>query len=113
AQGPTERAAELALLIVQRAAERVGRRQRLFTVVVERLTVDGVRSRLRHDVDESAVRPPDFHRRAAPYHLEFSNRGLREEEHPLVAAALIALQRIVEVDAVDGDVRVDRSLARD
>jgi hypothetical protein len=38
---------------------------------------------------------------------------LREEERRFIAAALIALERIVEVGAVDRDVRVDRPLARD
>ena len=72
-----------------------------------------VGSRLGHHVHESAIGPPDFGGRAAANHLELAHGGLREEEHAFVAAALVSLQRVVEIGAVDGDVRVDRSLTGD
>ena len=108
-----ERPAHLTLLVVEAAIERVGRGQRPFAVVVEPFAMQLVGSRLGDHVHESAIGPPDFGGRAAANHLELAHGGLREEEHAFVAAALVSLQRVVEIGAVDGDVRVDRSLTGD
>ncbi len=110
---PPDGAAELVLLIVQRAAEGVGRGQAAVAVEIEELAVDRVRARLGHDVDEAGGRAADAGGGAGAHHLELLDRGLGEEEDPFVAAALVALQGIVEVGAVDGDVGVDRALAGD
>ncbi len=110
---PADGAAELVLLVVQRAAEGVGRRHSAVAVEVEELAVDRVRARLRHDVDESRGRTADAGGGPGPHHLELLDRGLGEEEDALVAAALVALERVVEVGAVDGDVGVDRALPGD
>ena len=72
-----------------------------------------VGARLGDHVDEPAVGAAHFRRRAAANHLELADGGLRKEEHAFVAAALVSLQRVVEIGAVDGDVRVDRSLTGD
>ena len=108
---PAKRTTELLLLVIQRAIERVGRRQRFVAAEIEPLAVHGVRSGLGDDVDEPAVGASDFRARSAPDHLEFEHRGLGKEEHRVVAAALVALQRVVEIGAVDRDVRVDGPLA--
>jgi len=55
----------------------------------------------------------DLGRRAPADHLELPDRRLREEEDPFVAAPLVPLERVVEVGAVEGHVRVDGSLACD
>ena len=112
-QGAASRTAELILLVVQLLIERVSGGQLAIAVVVEGITARVVGARLGDDVDEAGRGAADVGAGARAHDLELVDRRLREEEHRLVAAALIALQRVVEVGAIDGDVRVDRALARD
>src|SRR5262245_27814026 len=104
-------AAELFLTVVQLAVEGVLRRESLVAQIEECVAANGVRTGFGDDVHETAAGAADFGARAAAHHLEFANSRLREEEGRLVAAALVALQRIVEVSTINGHVRVDRPLS--
>ena len=112
-QGAAERSAELVLLVVQLPVERIGRCQRPVAVEVEEVAARRVGAGLRHHVHKAGRRPAHFGAEAGAHHLKFIDRRLREEEHRLVPAALVALQRVVEVGAVDRYVRVDRPLTGD
>ena len=61
-------------------------------------------------VDKAGVGATNFGSGPAANHLEFADGRLGEEEGGLVATALISLEAIVEVSAVDGDIAVDRAL---
>src|SRR5205814_900259 len=96
--------------VVQLAIEGIGRGEAGVPGKAEHLAMHRIASRLGHYVDETGGRPPYLRSRAGADDLEFLDRRLGKEEDRFVATALVALQRIVEVCSIDGDVRVDGSL---
>ena len=101
---PTKRAAVLVLRSIQFSVERIGGGQARAAIEAEYVAANGIAARFRDDVHESRRGPADLSARAGEHNLEFLYRGLWEEENGLVATALISLQRVIEVCAVDGHV---------
>ena len=70
-------------------------------------------ARLGYGVDETGVGPADLGIKTAADHLELPHRGQRKEKYGIIAATLVALQRIIEVLAIQRDVRIDGPLSGD
>src|SRR5258708_23772924 len=64
-------------------------------------------------IDESGIGPADLSIGAAANHLKLPHSGKREEKNGVVAAALIALQWIIEVGAIQRNIGVDGTLPGD
>src|SRR5262249_47245029 len=99
-----DRSAKMVLPVIERTIECVRRCQLGTSIEIESFTMEAIPARLCNDVDETRVCASHFDRRSAPYYLKLAHCGLRKEEYRVVAAALIALQRIVEVGAVNRDI---------
>ena len=101
---PSKRSAVLILRGIQFSVERVGGGQARAAIEAEYLTAKRIAARFGDHIHKSSRGPADLSTRAGEHDLEFFHRGLWEEENGLVATALISLQRVIEVCAVDGHV---------
>ena len=94
-------AAKLILRVVQRVPEGVVELSADGPADIKRFAVILVAAFLGDDVHESGIGAADLGRRAGVNHLKLAHHGLRKEERAILCAALAAIQRIVEVGAID------------
>ena len=114
--GSAESAAHLMLGVTAAVvAEGVGRSDGAVAIGIEAFAVVIVGAGFGDGIDVARIRTADFGGGAVAHDLEFTDGQLREEVSGLVgsAAALAALEGVVKVHAVDGDVGVDGALAVD
>ena len=80
--------------------------------MIERLAVIFVAAFLGDDVHETGVGAADLRGGTGMHDLKFANHRLREEQRLVARAALAAVQRIGEVEAVDGGAEIDGAAGR-
>ena len=73
-------------------------------VEIKCLAAKIVGAALGHDIDKAGVGSADFGICTRANDLKFTDRSLRKEKDLLISAALIALQRIVKIRAVNRDI---------
>src|ERR1700704_1704523 len=101
------------LHVDRRITEGVWRSEVGVAVHVEAFAMPVIRPGLGHGVHKAGVGASDFCIQTAAYYLKLPHCGQWEEKYRIIAAALVALQWIVEVGAIERNVRIDRPLARD
>src|SRR6476469_7835869 len=112
-QVSAHRSAELMLHIDGWIPEGISRGEVRIAVHVEAFTMPVIGTRLGYSVHKAGVCAADLGVKTAAHYLELPHCRQGEEEHWIVAAALVALQRIIEVGAIERNIRIDGPLAGD
>src|SRR4249919_92749 len=105
-----QRSTKLVLHIECGIAESVRRSEVFVPVHVEAFAMPVIGARLGNSVDETGVGAAYFGVQPAANDLKFPHGSQREEKYRVIAAALVALQRIVEVGAIERDIGIDGPL---
>src|SRR5689334_12271564 len=108
-----QRSAELVLHVHCRISKCVRRSHVRVPVHVKAFAMPIIGAGFGHRVHETGVGAPNFGVQTAANDLKFPYGGQREEKYRVIAAALVALQRIVEVGAIERNIGIDGPLAGD